>query len=303
MFHIISGTLTGTGTLRNTKNASFHTASSNEYSIENIPRTNSQESSSKRHPWSLPNFFTFRKLWVLILVLSLSNVCSNIQSTTASPLPHSHSSSHDPSTSLPTREVSRKFPVYPLPASSSIRGFTSGVSQTRSKYPSGHHYLSRRGKNVQEKTSLQNNPQQSSSPMSNNRNQKGIENSVPFERLTAKIPDTKQADRPRRELEEVPIDESSYENYDNYEDVVEEIPSEKDTLLEELFDTKEKWVNPCGINFSAVIPLNQASTDYVYEPLTDSELLQQITTQVSKALRQSRRFKEDYVSRFLYNNI
>jgi hypothetical protein len=98
-------------------------------------------------------------------------------------------------------------------------------------------------------------------------------------------------------LEEVPIDESSYENYDNYEDVVEEIPSEKDTLLEELFDTKEKWVNPCGINFSAVIPLNQASTDYVYEPLTDSELLQQIVTQVSKALRQSRRFKEDYVKK------
>ena len=118
MFHIISGTLTGTGTLRITKNASFHTASPKEYSI--VPRTNSQESSSKHHPWSLPNFFTFRKLWVLILVLSLSYVCSNIQSTTASPLPHSHSSSHHPSTSLPTREVSRKFPVYPLPALSLI---------------------------------------------------------------------------------------------------------------------------------------------------------------------------------------
>ena len=50
-FFIISGTLSGNVTLRNTKNASFHTASSNDCSIENIPRTNSQESSSKHHPW------------------------------------------------------------------------------------------------------------------------------------------------------------------------------------------------------------------------------------------------------------
>ena len=297
--YIILGTLVDNNALSRTNNASFHTASSNIRSFENIPHTKSQESSSKYHPWSSQNIFSFRKLSVLILLLSLSNEYSSIQSTTASPLPHSHSLSHYPSTSLPRREATRKFPVYPLPASSSIRGFTSSVSRTRSQYPSGHHYLSRRGNNVQLDKSLQGTHQESSSPMSNHRNQKPLEKSVPIERLAAGTPEIKQVDRSRRELEVVPRDESSYENYDNYEDIVEEMPSEKDTLLEELFDTKEKWVNPCGINFSAVIPLNQASTDYVYEPLTDSELLQQIVTQVSKALRQSRRFKEDYVSTYI----
>ena len=71
-------------------------------------------------------------------------------------------------------------------------------------------------------------------------------------------------------------------------------------LLKELNETKEKWVNPCGINFNTLINLTHTDSDYIYEPLTDAELLQQVTIQVSKALRQSRRFKEDYVSTFCH---
>ena len=121
----------------------------------------------------------------------------------------------------------------------------------------------------------------------------------PLERLTSNIKKSRQEDRKRRELED-------YENYSDYVDIVnsqvsDNAKSDKELQLEGLFNSKEKWVNPCGINFSSVIPLDHVnSPDYVYEPLTDSELLQQIVIQVTKALRQSRRFKEDYVSRICF---
>jgi hypothetical protein len=180
------------------------------------------------------------------------------------------------------------------------------VYPVRKNYNSGIHHLSRRGRNAQNIGSSTHLARVQSSPISNYRNQKVFNHGSPLERLTANVVNDRQEDRQRRELEEVPK-ESSYENYEEYEysagtqqannaKVVEQAPSEKETYMEELYDTKEKWVNPCGINFSSVIPLNHVTSDYVYEPLTDSELLQQIVIQVSKALRQSRRFKEDYVS-------
>jgi len=180
------------------------------------------------------------------------------------------------------------------------------VYPVRQNYNSGIYHLSRRGRNAQNIGSSTRLARVQSSPISNYRNQKVFNQGSPLERLTANVLKDRQEDRQRRELEEVPT-ASSYENYDEYDysagtqqmnnaKVVEQAPSEKDMYMEELFDTKEKWVNPCGINFSTVIPLNHVNSDYVYEPLTDSELLQQIVIQVSKALRQSRRFKEDYVS-------
>ena len=125
--------------------------------------------------------------------------------------------------------------------------------------------------------------------------QRKIRQQNPFEKLISQAAKARKEDRKRRELED-------YENYADYDDSAatqasKDAKEEKELYLEELFDTKEKWVNPCGINFSSVIPLDHLnSPDYVYEPLTDSELLQQIVIQVSKALKQSRRFKEDYVS-------
>ena len=123
--------------------------------------------------------------------------------------------------------------------------------------------------------------------------QRKIRQQNPFEKLISQAAKAKKEDRKRRELED-------YENYADYDDSVETQASKdakEEKEYQRMFDTKEKWVNPCGINFSSVIPLDHLnSPDYVYEPLTDSELLQQIVIQVTKALKQSRRFKEDYVS-------
>ena len=196
--------------------------------------------------------------------------------------------------------------MYPIPASSSIRKYTASSSSSQAHYTAGNNGISRRGRSSQKIDFSSRNGRIQSYPTFNNRNKKVFTHGSPFERLTASVAKARQEDRPRRQLEEVAIntellEAANYQNYDNYKEVVEEIPSEKELLMEELFDTKEKWINPCGINFSAVIPLNHvSSSDYAYEPLTDSELMQQIIIQVSKALRQSRRFKEDYVSKIYF---
>ena len=171
------------------------------------------------------------------------------------------------------------------------------VYPIRSRHTSrSYHQHSRRGRPSQ--SFALSSPRQSrvqSPKLTKEYSQRNIREGSTFERLTSNVAKTRPEDRKRRELED-------YENYADNDNIAankesDETKAEKELYLEELFDTKEKWVNPCGINFSSVIPLDHVnSPDYVYEPLTDSELLQQIVIQVTKALRQSRRFKEDYVS-------
>ena len=240
------------------------------------------------------NIFTFRKLWASLLFLTILHLTTYMQSTSASPLKHFHSSSFNPSTSsVPRRSFTRRLPVYPLPASSSSRGSTVSVYPIKSRRTSrNYHQHARRGRPSQ-KSSTRQSRVQSSPKVIKEYPQRSMRQYNPFERLTSNIKKSRQEDRKRRELED-------YENYSDYVDIVNSEVSDNakaEKEFEKLFDTKEKWVNPCGINFSSVIPLDHVnSPDYVYEPLTDSELLQQIVIQVTKALRQSRRFKEDYVS-------
>ena len=245
------------------------------------------------------NIFTFRKLWASLLFLTVLHISSYMQSTSASPLNHFHSSSFNPSTSsvVPRRSFTRRLPVYPLPASSSSRGSTVSVYPIKSRHTSrNYHTHARRGRPSPSPSTRQSRVQ-SSTRLIKEYPTLNIRQHSPFERLTSNVKKARQEDRKRRELED-------YENYADYDDIVitktsSNAKAEKGLYIEELFDTKEKWVNPCGINFSSVIPLDHVnSPDYVYEPLTDSELLQQIVIQVTKALRQSRRFKEDYVSTF-----
>ena len=245
---------------------------------------------------SLSNIFTFRKLWASLLFLTILHISCYMQSTSASPVKHFHSLSQNPSTSsVPRRSFNRRLSVYPLPASSSIRGSTVSVYPIKSRHTSrNYHQHARRGRPSQSSSSRQSRVQ-SSAKLLKEYPQRKIRQQNPFEKLISQAAKARKDDRKRRELED-------YENYADYDDSAatqasKDLKAEKELYLEELFDTKEKWVNPCGINFSSVIPLDHLnSPDYVYEPLTDSELLQQIVIQVNKALRQSRRFKEDYVS-------
>ena len=253
------------------------------------------------------NIFTFRKLWASLLFLTILHISTYMQSTSASPLKHFHSSSFNPSTSsVPRPSFTRRLPVYPLPASSSSRGSTVSVYPIKSRRTSrNYHQHARRGRPSQSSSTRQSRVQSTPKVIKvcesesvcviKEYPQRNMRQYNPVERLTSNIKKSRKEDRKRRELED-------YENYSDYVDIVDSqvsdnAKSEKELLLEEIFNTKEKWVNPCGINFSSVIPLDHVnSPDYVYEPLTDSELLQQIVIQVTKALRQSRRFKEDYVS-------
>ena len=321
--------------------------SSDSHNYYNKKSIESQVSSSKST--SSKNTFTFKVLWASIIVLTLLQSCSFMQFTYASPLPNSHLSLN-PSTSLPRRAVTRKFPIYPIPASSSIVGSTVSVSQQpplRKSYTSGNYFLSRMGSNLQGFDSSSRYVRIPSSPMSKFKANTVFNQGIRLERLTENVPIVRQGyvdrsitdrsktnderrslaqkenthhksersavsepleGRNRRELEELPMKSNNeyYEEYDeeasprqsNNEKTIEELPSKKESLLNELHDTKEKWVNPCGINFGSVNKLNRITPDYVYEPLTDNEILQKITITVSKALRQSRRFKEDYVSTF-----
>ena len=235
-----------------------------------------------------------KEKFYLYLLYLVNQQITYMQSTSASPLKHFHSSSFNPSTSsVPRRSFTRRLPVYPLPASSSSRGSTVSVYPIKSRRTSrNYHQHARRGRPSQ-KSSTRQSRVQSSPKVIKEYPQRSMRQYNPVERLTSNIKKSRQEDRKRRELED-------YENYSDYVDIVNSEVSDNamaEKEFEKLFDTKEKWVNPCGINFSSVIPLDHVnSPDYVYEPLTDSELLQQIVIQVTKALRQSRRFKEDYVS-------
>ena len=111
---------------------------------------------------------------------------------------------------------------------------------------------------------------QSSPPISNQKKANNIHYHHKSERSADSDP---LEDRRRRELKEKPIESDSeyYEDYDeasssslsNDEEVTEDLTSEKDSLMKELlYDTKEKWINPCGINFSAVIPLSRSLTHH-----------------------------------------
>ena len=291
------------GALKEENEDSAFLTSSNSPKYHNKNHFKSQLLSSNSS--FLTEILTFKNVWASVLVFTLINASLCMESTSASPVPHSHSSL-SPTTSLTRRPIARRIPVYPIPASSSIRKYTASSSSSQAHYTAGNNGISRRGRSSQKIDFSSRNGRIQSYPTFNNRNKKVFTHGSPFERLTASVAKARQEDRPRRQLEEVAIntellEAANYQNYDNYKEVVEEIPSEKELLMEELFDTKEKWINPCGINFSAVIPLNHvSSSDYAYEPLTDSELMQQIIIQVSKALRQSRRFKEDYVSKIYF---
>ena len=253
--------------------------------------------SSSKSPL-LSNIFTFRKLWASLLFLLILHISTYMQTTSASPLNHFHSLSLNPSTSsVPRRSFTRRLPVYPLPASSSNRGSTVTVYPIKSRGTSrNYHQHARRGRPSQSSAlSSRRQPRVQTPKHTKEYFHKNLREHSPFERLTSNVAKARPEDRKRRELED-------YENYADYDDIAaneasDNTKAEKELYLEELFVTKEKWVNPCGINFSSVIPLDHVnSPDYEYEPLTDSELLQQIVIQVTKALRQSRRFKEDYVS-------
>ena len=243
---------------------------------------------------SSSSIFTFRKLWASLLFLTILHISTYMQSTSASPVKHFHSLSQTLSTSsVPRRSFNRRLSVYPLPASSSIRGSTVSVYPIKSRHTSrNYHQHARRGRPYQSSSSRQSRVQ-SSAKLMKEYPQRKIRQQNPFEKLISQAAKAKKEDRKRRELED-------YENYADYDDSVETQASKdakEEKEYQRMFDTKEKWVNPCGINFSSVIPLDHLnSPDYVYEPLTDSELLQQIVIQVTKALKQSRRFKEDYVS-------
>ena len=242
---------------------------------------------------SSSSIFTFRKLWASLLFLTILHISTYMQSTSASPVKHFHSLSQNPSTSsVPRRSFNRRLSVYPLPASSSIRGSTVSVYPIKSRHTSrNYHQHTRRGRPYQSSSSRQSRVQ-SSAKLLKEYPQRKIRQQNPFEKLISQAAKARKEDRKRRELED-------YENYADYDDSAATQASKDAKAEKEQYyqTTKEKWVNPCGINFSSVIPLDHLnSPDYVYEPLTDSELLQQIVIQVSKALKQSRRFKEDYVS-------
>ena len=65
---------------------------------------------------------------------------------------------------------------------------------------------------------------------------------------------------------------------------------------------KPKWVNPCGLNPSAMkqLAFNFGSKHYEVTPLSNGELLENVILAAKNALRHSNYFKEDYVSRFLF---
>ncbi len=63
---------------------------------------------------------------------------------------------------------------------------------------------------------------------------------------------------------------------------------------------KPKWVNPCGINTYALRRLSGVfggHGHYEVRPLSNAELLENVILAAKNALRHSKVFKEDYVSR------
>jgi hypothetical protein len=61
---------------------------------------------------------------------------------------------------------------------------------------------------------------------------------------------------------------------------------------------KPKWVNPCGIHPKAMKRLaSNFGFHYEVRPLSDRELLENVILAAKNALRHSKFFKEDYVSR------
>ena len=75
--------------------------------------------------------------------------------------------------------------------------------------------------------------------------------------------------------------------------------TEKYSLMRELNQTKEKWINPCGHLPHTVMQFDRKLMPVDPVTKTDAELLGNIIVNVNRALRQSRRFKEEYVSTFL----
>ena len=67
-----------------------------------------------------------------------------------------------------------------------------------------------------------------------------------------------------------------------------------DDNVENVYQAKPKWINPCGMNAQHLKRLTQ--NHYDPEPLTDGELLENVVLSAKNALKHSRFFKEDYVS-------
>jgi hypothetical protein len=71
------------------------------------------------------------------------------------------------------------------------------------------------------------------------------------------------------------------------------------STAENVYHAKPKWINPCGINSQALQKLTQQPFGGHYDvtPLTDGELLENVVLAARNALKHSRFFKEDYVSK------